>query len=387
MYICRFRTLNNWLEIYFPSQNLITSLDDIRKSPYRSLFHPDQLIHGISDSSNNYGRAHNGISYKLLEQVLEQVRKQVELCSGLQGILFTHSIGGGTGSGFFTLLTEHLNHIYRKTFKFDLSLFPSPNLSNILVEPYNALLATSMSLTDIELGFIMDNEAVFDILKVKLGVQRPSFGHINRLISQVVSGLTCPLRFKGSLQGDMIEFQTNLIAYPRLHFPLVTFSPIITSDHAIFESLNTCEMTQEMFRWDHSFVKCNLATGRYMSACLLFRGDVDLLDARRAIKLIKRRTNFVSWCPTGIKLDLNDSHQAHISGSDLSKLPRSCCMAANHTSIEDAWKTVINKFELLYRKRAFVHWFIGEGVEETEFQLSREELALMIRDYEEASEN
>ena len=45
---------------------------------------------------------------------------------------------------------------------------------------------------------------------------------------QVVSSITASLRFKGSLNVDLNEFQTNLVPYPRIHFPLINMSPLIS---------------------------------------------------------------------------------------------------------------------------------------------------------------
>lgn len=62
---------------------------------------------------------------------------------------------------------------------------------------------------------MVDNEAIYDICRRNLDIERPSYTNLNRLISQIVSSITASLRFDGALNVDLNEFQTNLVPYPR----------------------------------------------------------------------------------------------------------------------------------------------------------------------------
>ncbi|CAF4751651.1 unnamed protein product, partial [Rotaria sp. Silwood2] len=181
------------------------------------------------------------------------------------------------------------------------------------------------------------------------------------------------------------EFQTNLVPYPRIHFPLVTYSPICSAEKAAHEAFSVQDITNACFEPVNQMVKCDPRNGKYMACCLLYRGDVVPKDVNSAISAIKtkRSIQFVDWCPTGFKVGINYQPPVAVPGGDVAKVPRAVCMISNTTAIAEAWARLDHKFDLMYAKRAFVHWYVGEGMEEGEFTEAREDLAALEKDYEE----
>ena len=86
-----------------------------------------------------------------------------------------------------------------------------------------------------------------------------------RLIAQVISSLTASLRFDGALNVDVTEFQTNLVPYPRIHFMLSSYSPVISAEKAYHEQLSVAEITNSAFEPASMMAKCDPRHGKVRS--------------------------------------------------------------------------------------------------------------------------
>ncbi|KAH3661658.1 hypothetical protein OGAPHI_006508 [Ogataea philodendri] len=358
-------------------------VDEVRTGKYKNLFHPEQLITGKEDAANNYARGHYTVGRELLDDISDRLRKMTDQCDGLQGFLFTHSLGGGTGSGLGSLLLEQFSNDYGKKSKLEFAVYPAPQVSTSVVEPYNTVLTTHTTLENADCTFMVDNEAIYEMCRKNLNIARPSFNNLNNLIAQVVSSVTASLRFDGSLNVDLNEFQTNLVPYPRIHFPLVSYAPVMSKSRMTHEANSVSEITAACFEPGNQMVKCDPRLGKYMATCLLYRGDVVNRDVQNAVSVIKSKktVQLVDWCPTGFKIGICYQKPTQTPESELADVSRAVCMLSNTTAIADAWQKIDRKFDLMYKKRAFVHWYVSEGMEEGEFAEAREDLAALERDY------
>uniref|UniRef100_A0A8C0HWF1 Uncharacterized protein n=1 Tax=Balaenoptera musculus TaxID=9771 RepID=A0A8C0HWF1_BALMU len=138
---------------------------------------------------------------------------------------------------------------------------------------------------------------------------------------------------------DRIRKLTNLVPYPRIHFPLATYLTVAEITNACFEPAN-------------QMVKCNPRHGKYMACCLLHRGDVVPKDVNAATATIKtkRSIQFVDWCPTGFKVGINYQPPTAVPGGDLAKVQRAVCMLSNTTAIAEAWARLDHKIRLPLRR-------------------------------------
>lgn len=109
--------------------HVLNFLDELRYNQYGKLFKPESMISGKEDAANIYGRGYYTVGREMLHEVVEQIRKEVALCDNVSGFFIFHSMGGGTGSGFTSLLLNKLTEVYPKKIKLEFVIYPCPRVS------------------------------------------------------------------------------------------------------------------------------------------------------------------------------------------------------------------------------------------------------------------
>ncbi|XP_037084721.1 tubulin beta chain-like [Pollicipes pollicipes] len=356
------------------------TMDAIRASAIGGLFHPDSFINGSSGAGNNWAKGHYTEGAELVDQVLDVTRKEAEACDCIQGFQLTHSLGGGTGSGMGTLLISKVREEYPDRILCTYSVMPSPKVSDTVVEPYNATLSTHQLVENTDETFCIDNEALYDICNKQLKLPTPTYGDLNHLICLAMSGLTTCLRFPGQLNADLRKLAVNMVPFPRLHFFVPGFVPLVSRQSQGYKALSVAELTQEMFDARNMMAACDPRHGRYLTVAAIYRGRMSMKEVDEQIVSVQTKNSsyFVDWIPHNVKTAVCDIPPRG--------LKMSATFVGNTTAIQELFKRISEQFTAMFRRKAFLHWYTGEGMDEMEFSEAESNMNDLIAEYQQYQE-
>jgi len=364
------------------------TLDVIKAGRLSGLFDPTNMVFGANGAGNNWAKGHYTEGAEIVEEVLDKIRKEAEKADCVQGFQLFHSLGGGTGSGMGTLLLLKIRDAYPDKITCTYSVFPSPKVSDTVVEPYNAVLSSHQLLENSDETFVIDNEALYNIMHNVLEQKTVEYSVLNELIARVACGVTASIRFPGMLNGDLRKLGVNLVPFPRLHFFLCSYAPLTSAKNTVHSKLSVKEFASQAVSARNFYCNVKPDDGKVLAVSFMFRGrTVESKDVDSTMAAVqgddKHGLTFVEWIPNNIKSGICKVAGVVVSSTgDKTPVAMSATTIQNTTALKGIFQRLATQFGAMYRRKAFLHWYKGEGMDEMEFQEADKNVRDLITEYQ-----
>jgi tubulin beta len=349
------------------------------------VFRLEHHIHGEFGANKNWSKAYYVEGWECIDPVLENIRREAEQSDCLQGFQFVHSLGGGSGGGFGSLVLSNLRDEYPDSSVSAFSVLPSTKVSDVVVEPYTIGFTLRKLVEFADICHVLDNGAYFDLCTASLGIGNPTLGDLNELIAQDLRGATSSVRFPHQLSGDLRKLAANLVVAPQLKFVSVSSCPIVagqaTEGAHQATGLSVADLIRKQLQWPGRTAAATRGH-RDLASCWSFQGSSvtakELYESDPALFEMNAVRSGDGACgspaPSG-KVTANVC-----PGSTVSQ-PTACTVVRNSTHLVEPLSSVAERYERMWRTKAFTMWYTGEGMDESEFQEGLDALKTLIGAY------
>lgn len=386
-------------EQYIPRALLIDLeprvINSIQNSAYRNLYNPENIFIAPNGggAGNNWASGYRQGEEKE-EELLEMIDREADGSDSLEGFALCHSVAGGTGSGLGSYLLEKLNDRFPKKLIQTYSVFPNQQeSSDVVVQPYNSLLALKRLMLNADSVVVLDNTALNRIAADRLHLENPTFEQVNSLVSTVMAASTTTLRYPGYMNNDLVGLIASLIPTPSCHFLLTGYTPLTVLDGNRASGSNVrktsvLDVMRRLLQPKNQMVSVPTRNGVYMSILNVIQGEVDPTQVHKSLQRIRERglADFIKWGPASVQVALSRRSPYLKTEHRVSGL-----MLANHTSIRTLFSRTAAQYDKLRKRNAFLEPYKRESLfagSLEEFDSSREVVQELIDEYKAAeSEN
>nr|CDS25314.1 tubulin epsilon chain [Hymenolepis microstoma] len=377
-------------------------VNSLLRSPIGGLFENTHFVTDLPGSGNNWAVGYHEHGTKHSEKIIEVIRKSAELCDCLQCFFILHSMGGGTGSGLGSFVTELLADNFPEVFKMVTAVFPSID-DDVITSPYNTVLAID-KLTDladcvisVENGalenivnrihkVIQDGKdkhssisgSIIDATGSISGRKSRAFDEVNNIVANMLLNLTSSARYPGTMNVDLNEISMNLVPFPRLHYLIAAQSPF-ESYSSVVAPRNIDQIFQDVFSRAYQLISTNPLEHTILATALLLRGPGCASDIRRNIDRLRERLRFVDWNREGWKV-------GHCYISPVGQKTGALLALSNSTAITPPFASLRERMNRLLRRKAHLHHYslVSNGNFDALSELNQadESLSNLINAYE-----
>lgn len=157
---------------------------------------------------------------------------------------------------------------------------------------------------------------------------------------------------------------------------MVGFAPLTSRGARSFRAVTVPELTQQLFDPKNMMAGSDFRNGRYLTCSAIFRGKVSMKEVEDQMRNMQRKnsTYFVEWIPNNIQT-------SSCSVPPLG-LKMSSTFIGNSTAIQEIFKRVGDQFTAMFRRKAFLHWYTGEGMDEMEFTEAESNMNDLVSEYQ-----
>jgi len=144
--------------------------------------------------------------------------------------------------------------------------------------------------------------------------------------------------------------------------------------------MNVREITTQAFSSKNYYCNIKPKDGKFMATSITYRGNVPTSEIDEQIKNIQEKysESFVEWIPNNVKSGI-------VTVPPIG-LKMSCTFVANTTALSGLFIQIAKQFHQLYKRKAFLHWYKGEGMDEIEFQEAERNIKDLITEYQDKQE-
>jgi tubulin beta len=339
-------------------------------------FYLEHVTHGEVGANKNWSRGYYMEGAECIDSVLENIRKEAEWCDSMQGFQCVHSMGGGSGGGFGSLVLSALRDEYPDRSISTFSILPSPKVSDFVVEPYTIGFTLRKLAEFADICHVLDNGVYFDLCTAKLGLN-PSLEDLNELVAQDLCGATSCLRYPDQRSGDLRKLTANLVVAPQLKFVSVSTCPAATPQSSEASmAFSIAELIRKQMQRPGSATAA--ARGhRALASCWSFRGNS--FTARELYEVSPPLFQFQPLEVAGSTLEKVTANVCLISST---RQTTTCTVVRNSTHLVEALSSVVERYEHMWRRKAFISWYTEcQYQDECEFQDVLEALQELIGAY------
>lgn len=333
-------------------------------------YSPSSIAHVYGGAGNNWALGYEMCTGEFLEVALDSIRREAEQCDMPPSLLVTHSVGGGTGSGMGTRLSENIADHFSDMTRVNIAIAPY-HFGEVAVQHYNSLLCMSKVVECADAVILIENEAVRRICTVQQKIATPTIWDVNATIA----GHLVPALLGKELQGQVScandsifspvcssSFRDDVIhlCSSRRKFLTIYNAPVTSRESVVFTFDAWNAIMADIAR------QMNSTRAEIFGSTMMLRG----MSAREAVAAAQSQLSLSSS-------SLSCAFSPHFANG----YQRSACVVANDSSRMPILHRTMTKAQSMFEVSAYVHQYTAYGVEREDFVEAFLRIGQVIRAY------